>query len=109
MELEFPQGIYVEIESLGIQFQRRVLVMFLKKICMHLDLLSIPQSGGKMSKRLGEITGCKYQTSSWHLNGFPDGNNIGSNNSIMSWEKPTVILYTNINRYEGKPNETKQK
>ena len=22
--------------------------------------------------------GCKYKTSSWHLNGFPDGSNIGS-------------------------------
>ena len=31
-----------------------------------------------MSKRLGGIKGCKYKTSSWHLNGFPDGNNIGS-------------------------------
>ena len=36
------------------------------------DLLSIPQSGGKMSKRLGGIIGCKYKTS------FPDGSNIGS-------------------------------
>ena len=31
----------------------------------NLDLLSIPQSGGKMSKRLGGIIGC-----SWHLKGF---------------------------------------
>ena len=38
-----------------------------------------PASGGKMSKRLiGWIKGCKYKTSSWYLNGFPDGNNIGS-------------------------------
>ena len=41
-----------------------------------LDLLSIPQSGGKMSKHLGGIIGCRYKTSSWHLNGFPDGSNI---------------------------------
>ena len=41
-------------------------------------LKSIPQSGGKMSKRLGGIIGCKYKTSSWHLNGFSDGSNIGS-------------------------------
>ena len=27
-----------------------------------------------MSKRLGGIKSCKYKTSSWHLNGFPDGN-----------------------------------
>ena len=31
-----------------------------------------------MSKRFGGIKGCKYKTSSWHSNGFPDGNNIGS-------------------------------
>ena len=37
-----------------------------------------PVRGGEMSKRLGGIKGCKYKTSSWHLNGFPDGNNIGS-------------------------------
>ena len=37
-----------------------------------------PVRGGKVSKRLGGIKGCKYKTSSWHLNGFPDGNNIGS-------------------------------
>ena len=34
--------------------------------------------GKKMSKRLGGIKGYIYKTSSWHLNGFPDGNNIGS-------------------------------
>ena len=36
-----------------------------------------PVRGGKVSKRLvGGIKGCKYKTSPWHLNGFPDGNNI---------------------------------
>ena len=50
-----------------------------RKIRTHLDLLSIPQlEVKKMSKRLGGIKGCNYKTSSWHLNGFPDGNNIGS-------------------------------
>ena len=34
--------------------------------------------GKKMSERLGGIIGCKYKTSSWHLNGFPFGSNIGS-------------------------------
>ena len=34
--------------------------------------------GEKMSKRLGGIKGCKYKTSSWHLNRFPDAKNIGS-------------------------------
>ena len=33
--------------------------------------------GGEMSKRLGGIKGCKYKTSSRHINGFPNGNNIG--------------------------------
>ena len=37
-----------------------------------------PVRGGKMSKRLGGIKGCKYKASSWHLNGFPNGGNIGS-------------------------------
>ena len=37
-----------------------------------------PVRGGKMSKRLGGIKDCKYKTSSWHLNGFPYGGNIGS-------------------------------
>ena len=37
-----------------------------------------PVKGENMSKRLGGIKGCKYKTSSWHFNGFPDGNNIGS-------------------------------
>ena len=46
-----------------------------------------------MSKRLDGIKGCKYKTSSWHFNGFPDGNNIGSTQYNVG-EKPTVILYT---------------
>ena len=37
-----------------------------------------PVTGGEMSKRLGGIKGCKYKTSSWHLNRFPDADNIGS-------------------------------
>ena len=37
-----------------------------------------PPVRGKMSKRLGGIMGCKDKTSSWHLNGFPDGSKIGS-------------------------------
>ena len=39
-----------------------VLLVFKKKRT-HLDLLIIPQSRGKMSKRLGRITGCKDKTS----------------------------------------------
>ena len=37
-----------------------------------------PVMGEKMSKRLGGIKGCKYKTSSCHLNRFPDADNIGS-------------------------------
>ena len=32
-----------------------------------------PVRRGEMSTRLGGIKGCKYKTSSWHLNGFPYG------------------------------------
>ena len=35
-----------------------------------------PVRGGEMSKRLGGS--CKDKTSSWHLTGFPNGNNFGS-------------------------------
>ena len=37
-----------------------------------------PVRGEKMAKHLGGIKDCKYKTFSWHLNGFPDGNGIGS-------------------------------
>ena len=33
-----------------------------------------------MSKRLGGIKGCKYKTSSWHLNRFPDADNMFEEN-----------------------------
>ena len=42
----------------------------------NLDFLSIPQSGGKMSKRLGGIIGCKDKIASWPLNRFPDDNTV---------------------------------
>ena len=44
----------------------------------------------KMSKHLGGIKGCKYKTSSWHINGFPDGNNIGSTVCIYVWSSHTA-------------------
>ena len=37
-----------------------------------------PVRGGGRSQRLGGIKGCKYKTSSWHINGFPEGNNFSS-------------------------------
>ena len=81
-----------------------------RKIRTRLDLLSIPQSGVEMSKRLGGIIGCKYKTSSWHVNGFPPVVvTLGQQYNIG--EKPTVILYTYyINRHAGTPeNQLKQK
>ena len=66
-----------------------------------------PSQGEKMSKRLGVIKGCKYKTSSWHLNGFPymivtlgQQYNIG--------EKPTVILYAYINRHAVTPEKQRR-
>ena len=47
-----------------------------------------------MSKRLGGIKGCKYKTSSWHLNRFPDADNIDElGQQYNVGEEPTVILY----------------
>ena len=51
--------------------------------------------------------GCKDKATTWYLNGFPDGSNLGS--TVYVGEKPTVILYTYINRHAEPPNITKQK
>ena len=54
------------------------------------------------------IVGCKDKATTWYLNGFPDdGSNIGS--TAYVGEKPTVILYTYINRNAEPPKITKQK
>ena len=37
-----------------------------------------PVRGEKVKTHLGGIIDCKDKTSSWHLNGFLDGNNNGS-------------------------------
>ena len=61
-----------------------------------------------MSKRLGGIIGCKYKTSSWHLNGFLVVT-LGQQYNIG--EKPTVILcmYTYIiNRHAGTPEKQRR-
>ena len=60
-----------------------------------------------MSKRLGGITGCKYKISSWHLNRFPDPDNIALGQQYNVGEKPTVILllYIYINRRAGTPEK----
>ena len=64
-----------------------------------LDLLSIPQSGGKNVKCFGGIIGCKDKTSSWHLNGFPNGSNVES----------TVQYRGKTHRYAVHRQKTKQK
>ena len=61
-----------------------------------------------MSKRLGGIKGCKYKTSSWHSNRFPDADNIELGQQYNNvGEKPTVvILYIYIiNRHAGTPEK----
>ena len=45
-----------------------------------------------MSKRLGGIIVCKYRISSWHLNGFPDGSNIGANSIIPGRNLPLCCV-----------------
>ena len=62
-----------------------------------------------MSKRLGGIIGCQDKISSWYLIGFPDGSNIVGSQQYHVGEKPTVILYSYINRHAGAPNKTKTK
>ena len=75
----------------------------------HLDLLSIPQSGGKMPKRLGGIIGCKDKTSSWHLNGFPDG--VPSGQQYNTGNKPAPLCYTLtlLTAMQGHKTKTKTK
>ena len=52
---------------------------FLKKNLNASRLSEHPSVRGKNVKKFRwGIIGCKYKTSSWHLNGFPDGSNIGS-------------------------------
>ena len=68
---------------------------------MHLDLLSISHRGGNV-KTLSGIIGGKDKTSSWHLNGFPNGSNIGPlGQQYNVGEKSTVNLYTYIIRHAG--------
>ena len=60
---------------------------------------------GKMSKRLGGIKGCKYKISSWQT-GSPMEITLGQQYNVG--EKPTVILYTYINRHAGTPEKHKK-
>ena len=58
-----------------------------------------------MSKRLvGGIIGCKYKK---HLHGIETGSPmvVTSGEQYTVGEKPTVILYTYINRHAGTPEK----
>ena len=59
-----------------------------------------------MSKRLGGIKGCKYKTSSWHLNGFHYDSNVGS--TVQYRGEAAVILYTYINHHAGTPEKQRR-
>ena len=69
-----------------------------------------PVKGGEMSKRLGGIKGCKYKTSSWHLNGFSPMKIILSQQCNVG-EKPTVYCTLTLITMQGhkKNSKTKQK
>ena len=59
-----------------------------------------------MSKRLAGVKGCKYKTSSWHLNGSPMEITLLGQQYNTVGEKPIVILYIYINHHEGTPGKT---
>ena len=65
--LDFFTSAYVRIQSINQSINRCVCCHCIKEKSERIYILSIPQSGGKMSKRLGGIMGCKYKTSSWQF------------------------------------------
>ena len=46
------------------------------------------------------LKGCKYKTSSWHLNRFPDADNIGSTVVVV------VVVVSHIQRIGCQPEKT---
>ena len=57
-----------------------------------LNILTTSQGDG-MSKRLvGGIKGCKYKTSSWHLNRFPDADNIVVVVVVVSYDRSSLTI-----------------
>ena len=65
-----------------------------------------PVMGEKMSKRLGGIKGCKYKTSYGISTGSPMVVTLGQQYNIG--EKPTVVLYSYINRHAGTPDKQRR-
>ena len=85
------------------------------KIRAHLDLLSILRLWGKICQnvyQVGGIKGCKYKTSSWHLNRFPDADNIESTLLFLTFgalvANPKELLYTVANPARGLLNREKK-
>ena len=53
---------------------------------------------------------CKYKTSSWHLNGFPDGSNIvGSVNNIIPGRSPPLYCTLTLIAMQGHQTKSKNK
>ena len=59
--------------------------------------------GGKFSKRLGGIKGCKSKTLHGIQTGSPMQITLGQQYNVG--EKPTVIMYIYINRHAGTPEK----
>ena len=57
-----------------------------------------------MSKRLAGIIGCKDRTFSWHLNGFPDGNEIGS--TVECRGEAHCLLYCALSSIDMQGHQT---
>ena len=62
-----------------------------------------------MSKRLGGIIDCKYKTSSWHLNGFPVGSNMGSTVLCRGEAHRYTVHFFTLIAMQGHQTKTKQK
>ena len=63
----------------------------------------------KNVKSLGGIIGCKYKTSSEHLNRFPDGSNIASTVRIMSGRSPPLYCTLTLIAVQGHQTKSKIK
>ena len=96
---------FFEAESLWSTFYDFMVILVFKKRVNASRPSEHPPLRGKMSKRLGGIIGCKYKTSSWHLPPMV----VTLDQQHHTGEKPTVILYTYINRHAETPEKNKAK
>ena len=82
----------------------------LRKIWTHLDLLSIPQSGGEHLKTLRWHHRLQRQNPFMAFNRVRSPMVVTLGQQYQVGQKPTAILYTTyINRHAGAPNKTKTK